>query len=576
MGTSVKENSTEKLLDVIRGVSHKKPPVNIPPPPQKIEPVNLKKIKKNSLNLGVLLNPEDITFVLSSNKNNKIIKWAVVELPEGLGTEDIGYTLFLESNLENFTEGIKAIPTWCTIDSTKVKLRNITIPDLPSQKIANAAFWGFKKEVDFDADQEIFNFEIIGDRIVKDVKKKSLLAFAIEKTQVKELKTLFLKAGFKLEGITTIPFAFQNFIRTRHLQMQDSPFTIVNVSRKNSDVVCFSDTSILLTRNIRTGSFNLVENFMKSSDKSVVKFLSSLKNIQSTGFSQIKLPSERLIEKISRTSDYGSQNYADNVPMKNFYFIGETDSCDAFMEFAANSVLTGVKHFNPVFTALPGSVTVPYPENAYERGLVTTAFGISLSSNEYTPNFLFTADDKLNKKKKEKINIAASIIFALIFLCCAGFANWQGVVKNREMKKLDEIVHTKNNFDPKINQESIANLIFGTEQKIKLRNQYISDYFPLAVINEICSTTPKNISVSSLEADFSDQNKNNHQDEKTARKILARIIIVGSTGINSDSVFTEYILNLGNSRIFGDVEVLEKNIDAAEKTLKFKVSVEII
>jgi len=578
LGTTVKENSTEKLLDVIRGIHHKKPKTIIPAPPPKIEPVNLKKVKKKTLNLGVLLNPEDITFVLSSNKQKRLIKWASFDLPDGLEIGDKGYTLFLESRLEDFTEGLKGIPAWCTIDSGKLKLRNITIPDVSLPKIANAAFWGLKKEINFDADKEIFDFEIIGDKIVRDVKKKSLIAFTIEKTQVNQLKTLFSKAGFNLKGITTISFALQNFIHSQHLQMQDSPFTIVNISRKNSEIVCFSNTGILLTRSIRTGSYNLVETFIKSPDKTVVKYLSSLKNIQTNGFLKIKRSCERLIEKIARTSEYCSQNFADNSPMKKFFFYGEIADCDAFMEFAAKTTLTMVEHFDPVFDTLPGSVDGPYPENAYEKGLVTTAFAVSLSSNDYTPNFLLTTTDKLNEKKKRNINIAASIIFVFIFLFCTAFTTWQGFVKNREMTKLEEIVLLKNNFNPNMNQASIKKMISGTEQKIKSRNQYITDYFPLAVINEICSTTPGNVSVSSLEADFTDQNKKKNEDKPTAKEILAKVIINGSVPVSSDSDFTEYILNLGNSRIFGDIEVLKKDMATAgnAKILNFKVSVEII
>ena len=578
LGTSAKENSTEKLLDIIRGISHKKPKIIIPTALPKIEPVNLKKIKKKNLCLGVLLNLENITLVLSSNKEKRLIKWANIELSDDLGIEDDGFALFLESRLEDFTEGLKGIPAWCNIDSAALKLRNITIPDVAKPKIANAAFWGLKKEVDFDTDQEIFDFEIIGNRIIQDVKKKTLLAYTIEKTQVNQLKVLFSKTGFNLKGITTIPFAFQNFIHSQHLQMQDPPFTIVNVSRKSSEIVCFSNTSILLTRTIRTGSYNLVEDFIKSSDKIVVKYLSSLKSIQSDGFLKIKLSCERLIEKIVRTSEYCSQNFADNVPMKNFFFIGETADCDPFMELTANTTLTNVERFDPVFDTLPGSVSGPYPENAYERGLITTAFAISLSSNDYTPNFLLTSADKLNKKKKQNLNIAASIIFVLILIFCTAFESWQGFAKKREMTKLDEIVLLKKNFNPNINQESMVKMISRAEQKIKLRNQYISNYFPLAVINEICSNTPANISISSLEADFSDQNKKKNEGEQNAKEILAKVLIIGSVEINSDSDFTEYILNLGNSKIFGDIEVLQKNIDddGNDKLLKFKVSVEII
>ena len=578
MGTSVKENSTEKLLDVIRGINHKKPKTNIPTSTRKIEPVNLKKIKKKNLNLGVLLNPEGITLVLSSNKEKRLIKWANIELPDKLGIEDKGYVLFLESHLKNFTEGLKNIPTWCTIDSGNLKLRNITIPDVAQAKIANAAFWGLKKEVDFDADKEIFDFEIIGDKIVQGNKKKNLLAFAIEKIQVNQLKTLFSKAGFKLKGITTTPFAMQNFIHTQHLQMQDSPFTIVNIYRKNSEIFCFSNAGILLTRSIRSGSYNLVENFIKSSDKIVIKYLSSLKNIQSKGFLRIKLSSERLIEKIMRTSDYCSQNFADNVPMKKFLFVGEIADCSPFLELAAKITSTDVEPFDPGFDTLTGSVGGPCPEDAYARGLVTTAFAISLSSNDYTPNFLLTYNDKLNERKKKKVNIAASVIFTFIFIFCIAFTSWQGFVKSRELTQLDEIVSIKNNLNPNISKESMIKMISGSEQKIQLRNQYISDYFPLAVINEVCSTTPENINVSSLEADFSDQNKETTEDKAISKKILAKVIINGSVKIKSDSDFTEYILNLGNSKIFSDIEVLKKDIAEAgnDKILNFKISAEII
>lgn len=584
MGKPVKENSTEKLLDVIRGVSHKTPPINISTTPREIKsdpikPGNLKKINKKTLNLGVLLTQEDVTFVLSSNKKKALIKWINIKLPDNLaGIEDKKYALFLQSRLENFTEGIKGIPAWCVIDSAKLKLRNITIPDIAPAKISNAAFWGLKKELDFDANQEIFNLEIIGDIIVHGIKKKNLLAFTAEKNQVNKLKILFSKSGFNLKGITTIPFAIQNFIHSQHLQTQDSPFSIVNISRKNSEIVCFSDTGILLARNIRMGSYNLVENFIKSPDKNVIKYLSSLKGIQSDGFLKIKQPCERLIEKIVRTSEYCSQNFADNIPIKNFFFYGEASDCDPFMEFAANTTLTDVKKFDPVVDLMSVSTDGQFPENIYIKGQVITAFGISLSSNDHTPNFLHTFNDKLKINKQRKINIAASIIFVLISLFCTSFTSWQGHIENQEIQKLDEAIQLKNKLNPNINQDSMFKMISKAEKKIKLRNQYISDYFPLAVINEICSTTPGNISVSSLEVDLTDQKTKKKDRKQKSKGVQRNVIIDGSIKNNFDSDFTEYILHLGNSKILGDIEVLEKNINDmdAGKILNFKLRVEII
>jgi hypothetical protein len=264
--------------------------------------------------------------------------------------------------------------------------------------------------------------------------------------------------------------------------------------------------------------------------------------------------------------------------MKKFLFVGEIADCSPFLELAAKITSTDVEPFDPGFDTLTGSVGGPCPEDAYARGLVTTAFAISLSSNDYTPNFLLTYNDKLNERKKKKVNIAASVIFIFIFIFCIAFTSWQGFVKSRELTKLDEIVSIKNNLNPNISKESMIKMISGSEQKIQLRNQYISDYFPLAVINEVCSTTPENINVSSLEADFSDQNKETTEDKAISKKILAKVIINGSVKIKSDSDFTEYILNLGNSKIFSDIEVLKKDIAEAgnDKILNFKISAEII
>ncbi len=61
---------------------------------------------------------------------------------------------------------------WCAIDPTDVKIKHITIPDMPMEKIGNAAFWGLKRETDFDETKDIFDFEILEDAVVDGVRKK--------------------------------------------------------------------------------------------------------------------------------------------------------------------------------------------------------------------------------------------------------------------------------------------------------------------------------------------------------------------------------------------------------------------
>ena len=89
LGNSARENSTEKLLDAIRGPGQQNPKISVSKASYQISKlVNLKTIKKKTLNLGILLAKRDITFVLTVekgiNKRKFLIKWATIRIPESL------------------------------------------------------------------------------------------------------------------------------------------------------------------------------------------------------------------------------------------------------------------------------------------------------------------------------------------------------------------------------------------------------------------------------------------------------------------------------------------------------------
>ena len=239
MENSARENSTEKLLDAIRGTEHKSPKITVSTNFQKISQLlNLKSIKKKTLNIGLFLSEKDICFFLTVekgiNKRKFLIKWAIIKTPENLTVNDNGFASFISLNLSEFTEGIKGIPIWCTIDSMHVKFRNCLIPDLAQAKIPNAVLWSLKKEIDFDPKQEIFDFRVMGNIKSEGHKKKKIFALVANKDAVDKLKTIFSKTGCNLKGITATSFAIQNYIHTNHIHVKDSPFTVINLSKENS------------------------------------------------------------------------------------------------------------------------------------------------------------------------------------------------------------------------------------------------------------------------------------------------------------------------------------------------------
>lgn len=585
LGNSARENSTEKLLDAIRGPGQQNPKISVSKASYQISKlVNLKTIKKKTLNLGILLAKRDITFVLTVekgiNKRKFLIKWATIRIPESLNIEDEGYSTFLGLNLNEFTEGCKGISVWCTIDSTHLKFRNILIPDVVKSKIANTSFWGLKREIDFNAEEEIFDFEVISD-IKSEGHKKKVFASIVKKEQVHKLQAIFSKAGYNLKGITAIPFAIQNFIHTNHLQVKDSPFSVINLSRENSEMFCFSDSGILMARKVRSDLYSLVADAVRSSGKDTIESFSSIKDFQSDKNFQIRQSCERLTDKIVRTGEYCSQNFANNTPMKKFVIFGETDDSDSFMDLMKKTIPVDVEKFEPVFDTLPGTIEVGLPQNIVERNKVVLAFGIALSSNAYTPNFIYTYRDKLKKIKQRKINIAVAMFIIILFLGCAMVYSWQKTVESRETVKLNTLSQRKSTVAKDVNPKATLKLISDAKTKLNLMSQYVSAYLPLAVINEICSLTPKNIRISSLESDFDVPGKKENRKKVKSKDLIAQVMIEGKVlpmENNPESDLTQYLLGLRGSQLFENIKVLQKSTykDQEDTGLNFKLTMDVL
>lgn len=389
MKNSKEVNSTGKLLDLIKTGEQKQTMEYVSDDSHTSVDSNASlpiSTKPKNSTVGVWITPRDITLVMTSNKGfvkkKGLVKWQTIRLPKILLPENIlpenhEFPAFLKDCLDNFLEGKKNIPIWCALESSSLKIRNILIPDIPQAKIANAAFWGLKKEMEFNEDQEIFNFEVHGDINIDGIKKKNILVFSAPRNEIHSWEKTFQEAGYFLTGITSIPFAVQNFVRTGQIQMDDPYFAFVNISRETTETYCFSLSGILLVRTLRTGSQHLIEELDTPLGMDSIDHLSSMSETDADGFSQFRDISDRLISKIVRTGDYCAQHYTGNTPMDRYIFYGEMDLCMPFMNQASTMIPAEVNIFEPVRDTLSGSLETELPLDAKQRNCVLTAFGIA-------------------------------------------------------------------------------------------------------------------------------------------------------------------------------------------------------
>ena len=484
--------------------------LNFSAPAQKISQlISTKAIKKNTLQLGILIGEQSMTFTLvgekGQNRRKILLKWAVVGLPEGMGIENDHFSSFVGSALTEFTEGMTGIGLWCQIPAEHAKLRTFSIPDLPDHKLANAAFWGLKKELEFDAESEIFDFHVLTDLDSGGRKTKQILGCIAQKSQVDTLKTLFKKIGYRVQGITALPFAVQNFIHAGQLVPGvDGLYSIVNLTEENSEMFCYSDSGLLLARKIRTDLYSLLESSKQLQHSTSLETLLSEGDMDDPDLFQIRQSCERLIDKIVRTGEYCSQNFAGNTPVNKIVLLGQAPESNTFLDLVTNRTTAEIQKFEPVFDTLPGTVEVDLPTDDVKKNQVYLSFGMACSEMGVTPNFLYTHSDQAVEQKEKKINLAAMAGLISIIAACIVLFMWQSTAYQVEKNRLNTITEQINDLSGAVNLSETLAQVSRTRQILSLKKDYIQTYFPLAVINEITQVTPETVALSFFSSDFSE------------------------------------------------------------------------
>lgn len=587
MRTSQTENSTERLLSTIR----RKQPVEVkstfsdrPQPALQIS--NLKKNVLSDLTLGVFLSPRSISFVLTSHDGNKkrrnLIKWSCVELPESLEIGDETFPSFLYEQLTAFSEGKKGASIWCCIESSDLKLRHIDIPDVEMSKVGNAAFWGLKKEMEFDPRLEVFDYKVLSEFESNGVKKKKVLAWIAKKDKIDALKKIFINAGFLIQGITALPFAMQNYLYLDYIPVDGAPVTVINLSREHSEIFCFSDQGILFSRILRTDLFDILTETEKISGKSMSAPETWDEDLNDPMFANLRLSCERLVGKITRTGEYCSQNYANNIPVSRYIFFGDFFSHNnRFIDLIRKDIPVTAEEFTPAFNPLPGTLEVPLPDSPAIRNRLILTYGIALSANTYTPNFIYTSEDKLHEKKEKKINLAAAGVLLMVILLCLGIWGWQDNIMSEATAHVKMLEQKKNDYLPGVDIQSTVSLLSTAKDTELLKQKYIDTYLPLAMIGSLCSVTPDHIKLGNLETIFAGSPKYKTKFSEAPENSSAKIILSGSIFSrqgNPEADLTQYMIQLEDTDLFGNIDILQKKIITMNRTsrLKFKLSMDTL
>lgn len=594
-------SSTEKLLDAIRG-NDPLPAPGKTPATSTLSPVTrgfksyLAGIipSKEPITVGVDIGYIDLRLVKIKQLPDQ--KWQLLDFKRvpfnaGLSEETPEFDDFLKSSLTEFCGPLKEFKIWSIMSAVRADVRYFLIPKVAKKQIEKTVYWKLKKEAGFDEKETIFDFRVQDEVIEKGVAKIVVIAYTAPKKEVEETKSLFLRIGFPLAGISIAPFAIQNLLKTGWIPAPDQTVTNFHIAHDWSRINIFFKGNLVMTRGIKTGVNSMIESLMERFNKSRKPFslemtgqeerplvgdfdAEDMMNIgqarkalfslnpdspplseQDIGFQlkkeeileMISPAVGRLVRQVERTFGHYTTTFKTESVGKiytsggiHFYgplidYIGERLGIDTEID----------DPLNPAKNPFLGAVTPP--DSVSDRAPFALAVGMALSDNIRTPNFIFTYKDKKKHVSITRIKQCISVAFMLTIVISVGFLWWlagSGEKKKAELARLNQQL---NQYTPCVNKDSILQMAARLKKKHQSLKEYSKKLVANAAIGELSALTPSNIRLLSITADLGTVSANKSMDAE--KRLVVDGIIVGKSEM-FETFLVGYMMRLESSPVF--------------------------
>jgi type IV pilus assembly protein PilM len=606
-------SSTERLLDLIRDDSNSEYSAK-GMTSQKSFGHRLKNIFNNpvsfrkSITIGVDLGHDDIKMVKISrisDQKYEMLEYARIPFEQDVDRKSPQFPQFLRPILTDFCGSSKNIELWCTIPSARVETRQIRIPKVNQKQIPNSVYWSYKKLSSFDERTNIFDFEILGEVEEGDRPKIDVMAYTAPETEIKELKEVFSRAGFPLRGISIVPFAFQSILRAGRIETDEMNVSSLYIGRDWSRIDIFSEGSLMLSRGIKAGVKTMIEalrteiegnlfelSIAKSPTKDSARIRTIKKKLKNEldqahqlffGVIHDSAPSalderqrllkedkifkmilpalERLVRQVERTLRHFSLNY-DNARVGKIYISSGVNPHRRIVDYIGEELAIPTETLNPFADSTNFLSLAPSPSEPSEQSSYVPAMGMALSSNTFTPNFLYTYKDKQKAARTQWVNRGVFAGFLLVMAACVGVSFWQDRLVQDKEYQLQQLQRQLKNVTLRVDKNLILKLVAETQASRRAIKEIGQKYYGVAVISEITQLTPPSVRLISVSTKLNSPPGRKKGKKKAAKKrTLVLDGIVEGDRLILESTLAAYLMELKNSPMLAQPKISKKSFE---------------
>ncbi|MFO7761820.1 MAG: hypothetical protein R6V20_09445 [Desulfobia sp.] len=265
---------------------------------------------------------------------------------------------------------------------------------------------------------------------------------------------------------------------------------------------------------------------------------------------------DRLIRQIDRTISHYTSNFQGIGPTRLF-FTGSLGTYKKLVEYTGEQLGITSSGLDPFEYITPGRVEIP-PSFA-DRLAYAPAVGLALSRNSRTPNFLFTQEDKEHLARlARKDRIIFGVFLGVIVFCLGGYI-WQNGVINNKKEELASLKQNLERYQPETDKAFLRKVALRIKQKQKTWQVYQEKYYGLAIIGELVSLTPPDMTYQSCNIIL---NKPGRKKEAEKQMMLSGRM-QGKIEMLEPSL-ANYLVKVGSSPLF-DRPRIDKSTVMADK-----------
>ena len=625
-------SSTEKLLEIIRNESNEEAAVADSSPPSRSFMGRFSAILKTSLTpgksttVGVDIGYNDLKLVkvrYVSSDSVEMIDYKRIPFEHDVNVEHPDFVNFLKTSLSSFFGSLEKPDIWANISSAKVDLRYLKIPKVPQKQVANAVYWTHKRIASFNEAEIILDYEILEEIVEGGTPKIVVVSYTTPKQQVQKIKSLFYRSGFPLTGISTVPFSFQNLIRSGWIPTTQDTLSSLYIGRDWSRIDIFSGGNLVLSRGIKAGirtlsgaisgetveqeenkgQIELPSDFFESpevtepevsaaplqldSQKAQQIFFGLIHDTSAGGETQTALQPEeekvfniilpalkRLVQQVQRTFEHYTTHII-NDPIKKIYISSNIRPHRRIVNYIGDELGILRDTYDPFVTDPQHVSAVAAPETISERETYTPAIGMALSTNSITPNLLYTHEAKARAAKSHLMNKVSMFIFAILLAASFGFNWWQGQILEDKKAVLRRLDSQYSSYKAPVDQNAILKLVEKSKNQKRGLQEFGNRFHSVAVLSEISNLTPSNVRLITISSRL---NANpGEKESKTPKNLVLEGIILGER-TTMEAVLAAYLLSLSDSPIFRRPIIKKKELGYFydNEVLRFTAQLDLI